>query len=189
MVRNLKVDGEEKLVFDSEAGLDTFEAFCNLPPASSQTGRLIFLRGYISPRWTRLLGSHFRLDPEFFRRNLDFLQNKRYYDLPGLPSTSKNNVRLRVTTICTRKTPLRPGEIIEERKRSASILENYQNTILGRGRAGDSIIRKYSVHNGTICAIEQDISFCVKKRGKHWTGIYSILCLKTHLWALELTLS
>jgi hypothetical protein len=167
VVHNLQPDGEEILQFDTENG---YESLSVLQLPAPQTSRLIFVRGYLLPRWIRLIGSQYRLDPEFFRRNLDFLQQRDFCDLPSLPSTSKNIVRLRITNIWTRTVPLSIKEIAQERIGSKRILEEYQNALVASGRAGDSIIRNYSVHSETLYTIEQDIFFSVKKRNKGWTG-------------------
>ena len=35
---------------------------------------------------------------------------------------------------------------------------------------GDSVVRRFSVHNNTHFSLEQDISFCISDCGKSWTS-------------------
>jgi hypothetical protein len=67
--------------------------------------RLFFLRGYPSPSLLCHLGAKYKIDPEFFRRHLDFLQPKGKADdrlHPMLPSSTNDIFQLHITTAGTR---------------------------------------------------------------------------------------
>ncbi len=57
------------------------------------SGQLVFIRGFISPSWVSAIGSKYNIDPEFFRRHMDFLSwciDKHAYSFPSLASSSNN---------------------------------------------------------------------------------------------------
>ena len=114
--------------FDSDlSGRNEFSVY---ERSTLGSGRVMFLRGFASPEWLNLVGSLYRVDPEFFRRHLDFLQPQKHheiptrfalpqqaglkqqlsllhqiptqFDLPSLPSTSENIVRLQIVSIVSR---------------------------------------------------------------------------------------
>lgn len=64
--------------------------------------QILFMRGLALPEWLNQIGSTFRVDPEYFRRHLMFLQPYEQFDMPGLPCTSKNFVHLPLVTNGTR---------------------------------------------------------------------------------------
>jgi hypothetical protein len=151
--------------FDAVNGLKLFPA---LPQPDSQTSHLIFLRGWQSPEWLRILGAHCHIDPEFFRQHLDFVRHKEFFDLPPLPSASHEIWRLRVTTICSRH------YIQKVRGADAEVVEEHQRDLSARGVAGTSIIRRYAVHDEKTSTIEQDISISVRQRKSGgWFGKYA----------------
>ncbi|KAF2810714.1 uncharacterized protein BDZ99DRAFT_414865 [Mytilinidion resinicola] len=131
----------------------------------------MILRGWQPRDWVRTLGAQCKVDPEFFRRHLDFLEPASYFDLPALPSTSQNLWRLRVTTICNRVNPLSAEEVRKQRKDDLEGVNKFLNALRASERIGSSIVRRHAIINETTCVIEQDISFCVqKRRSGGWTG-------------------
>lgn len=72
---------------------------------ADDVGQIIFIRGFISPQWVSSLGSKYSIDPDFFRRHMDFLSvsiERHAYSSPSLASSSSNIFRLCVTTILHR---------------------------------------------------------------------------------------
>lgn len=50
---------------------------CKLPLPAPGTGQICFMRGFPAPAWLKVIGSHYRIDPEYFRRHSDFLEAKK----------------------------------------------------------------------------------------------------------------
>ena len=145
--------------------------FANLPLPKKGSAHMVFVRGHLSPEWLATLGCKYPLDPEFFRRHFDFMNYKNLFDLPALPSASRNIVRLRIPTICTRSVPISLEDVKKYRRGDLKIVEKFQKQLLSDGRIGDSIIRNVSIHNEKDFTVQQDISICIKKK-KHggWIG-------------------
>ena len=103
ITRDFGVSDVETATFDASRGLESFERMGDPNP---QTARLVFIRGWSSPEWICSLGSRYRIDIEYFRQQLDFLEDKDFYDLPPPPSNSQSILRLRIPTIWKRDTAL-----------------------------------------------------------------------------------
>lgn len=88
------------VVYDAFGGSTLFS---NLAPPDLQSSHIVFMGGWQSGEWPRVLGAQCHVDPKHFRRHLDFIQNVELFDLPPLPSKAFNIWRLRVTTICNRQ--------------------------------------------------------------------------------------
>lgn len=132
---------------------------------------LIFLRGLPSPEAIAQLGAEYKIDPEFFRRHLSFLQPKKYYDLPELPSALRRMIRLRLTTICTFEAAISLKDVKRSRMEELELVRMQQQQLCAGKRVGDSIIRRFSVHNETVFTLEQDISVCARKqKNGGWSG-------------------
>jgi hypothetical protein len=71
-------------------------------PSDKRNGRILFLRGLPSPEWLGAIGVAYTIDPDFFRRHIDFrpaLGRSNFFSDPYLPSASTNMYRLLQTTI------------------------------------------------------------------------------------------
>ena len=161
------------LQYDGATGLPVLSAS---PSLESNEAQLLFMRGFPSPEWLKRLGSRLRIDPEFFRCHLDFLRSKDHYDLPGLPHTSNSMLHFKITTICTRQTAMSPLEVQKSRLEEVKLVRNHQRQMCD---VGDSILRRYSVHNETIFTIEQNISCFVGRSEDRWFGECAYLSLGT----------
>lgn len=147
---------------------------------TSETGHLLFLRGNPTPEWLNTIGYRCNIDPEFFLRHLDFRATAGkpdYFNLPGLPSSKTNFLRLHWTTIGSRGATFERDEHDQEeverlRAFSAKRMEQY----LDETRSGhkmnlcDSFVRRFAVHDGTHFSFEQDVSICINSIGKSWIG-------------------
>jgi hypothetical protein len=141
-------------------------SFHMLETANAPGGQLLFLRGYPSATWLASLGSHYTIDPEFYRRHLDFLETtttKGNLIKPHLPSTSSNILQLRLTTVGSRAvgSTIQSQPRIDHLRRTAEkSMESYrQRLMLGNGwRTGDSVVRRYTVHNEDQFSIDQTIT-------------------------------
>ena len=144
-----------------------------LPSLEPDSGCLLFLRGYGTPQWIKAIGSRYGVDYEYFRRHLSFLEKpEEFYDLPQLPSAQCSILRLRVTEIFKRQEPQVITKVQSARLKEGRDLKEYQNRLRQSGTCGDTIVRRFSIHDGSIFTIEHDISICVRKDEKKssWVG-------------------
>jgi len=149
--------------FDSKEGLDDFASY---PLPRKNCGQLLFLRGYPSPKWVQLIGAKYRVDAEFFRRHLSIGQISEPFDISVLPSASQNIVKLSITSLGKQNVTLsKQGEGVDSLKDFHESLGDDPNVV------GDSIVRRYSVHDKTRFSIEQDVTMCVLKTGESWIGM------------------
>ncbi|KAK3326198.1 hypothetical protein B0H66DRAFT_150527 [Apodospora peruviana] len=158
----------QTLVYKSSAG--GAEAFAGLPDADGRkTTRLVFVRGYPSPDWICRLGSHYRLDVEFFRQKLHFLEDKSLYDLPQVPSNHHNMFRLRVPVVYQRQRALKLAEVRHLRQVERKMVSRHHHSLVA---VGDSIIRQLSVIDETHFILDQEVSiYMARKGGRTQTAI------------------
>lgn len=146
--------------------------------------QILFLNGHPSPQWLNAIGGRFCIDPEFYRRHLNFragISRPEYFTLPALPSASNTMARLRITTIGHRQPRLglsasrRSQKHLDRlRAQATNDMLQYRN-ILGTEnvwKTGDSIVREFTIHDEEHCTIEQDISICIDRVGQSWIGKY-----------------
>lgn len=152
--------------FDSLQGLVAFLAH---PSPRKDCGQLLFLRGYPSHHWANTIGSRYQIDPEIFRRHLTPGHKHGFYDLPGPGSLSHNIIKLSITSLGTGYANTL-GRQDEPR-----VLHEYSR-LLGTNQevVGESLVRKFNVHDEEHFSIEQDISISVVKRGEGWLGTYGL---------------
>ncbi|KAM5431187.1 putative pseudouridine 5'-phosphatase [Microsporum canis] len=138
-------------------------------------GQIIFIRGFISPSWVAAIGSKYNIDPEFFRRHMDFLSAsvlRHSFSFPSLASSSNNIFRLCVSTILHRE-DFGGQDLQSQRSEQSTGLRNYKLRQLGSTRicCGDSLVREYSTVCSSFSVIEQWISLCIVKTDKGWTVV------------------
>ena len=132
--------------------------------------RLIFLRGYPTPEWLKSLGSQFRIDPEFFRRHMAIFERQDFFDVPALPSFTRNIIQLKITTLFTRQIVITQPAVLQGRRDSIEAVRRHQIELEKRDEVGNSIVRRLSIHNETTYSLEQDISCCIVKKHGGWAG-------------------
>ena len=147
-------------LFDS---LSDFERFDTHEDPRPDSGQILFLRGYPSPDWIRHVGAKYRIDPEFFRRQLILDRTLDFFDLPMPPSSSENIIALNITSIG------RCNSTTLGRQTSPRALQKYSQN-LGT-KVGESIVRRFSWHDEEHFSIEQQISLCVVNKGAGWVAI------------------
>ena len=145
-------------------GHETFAKEMHMSRCSSQ---LVFLRGFSSAQWLNTLGAQYSIDPEFFRRHLDFQHPEDSFDLPPLPSSTRNIIDLPVLTICHRQTPLEQYRVQQERREALDEVRKNQRQLIANNKTGDSIVRCFFIHDEATFALEQRISITMIKRKKH----------------------
>ena len=151
---------------------------------TSTAGKLLFLRGNASPKWLNHIGAKYRVDPEFFYRHRDFAATTGrpdYFSLPSLPSTNRNMLRLRVTTIGARKTrggncPVSQKELDALRKEARALLSDYFEGLSrernSEAHLGKSVVRDFSAHDSEYFTIEQNVSVYIAEAQRGWIGIH-----------------
>ncbi|PKK54831.1 hypothetical protein CI102_535 [Trichoderma harzianum] len=152
---------------------EAFSAITSIPPGGA--GQIVFIRGFISPSWVSAIGSKYGIDPEFFRRHMDFLSasiDRHAYSTPSLPSSSKNLFRLCVNTLLHRD-DFGGQDLQLQRSKQAAELATYKIQQLGSTRVccGDSLVREYSTVCSSFSVIEQWISLCITKTESGWAVI------------------
>lgn len=137
-------------------------------------GQIVFIRGFISPSWLSVIGSKYNIDPEFFRRHMDFLSpsvDRHAYSFPSLASSSNNIFRLCVSTLLHRD-DFGGQDIQEQRSDHSTQLGVYKRQQLRstKVRCGDSLVREYSTLCSCFSVVEQWISLCITKTDRGWAG-------------------
>jgi hypothetical protein len=157
-------DPNRVTTFDSLTGL---AEFAEHPLPQSDSGQLLFLLGYPSNKWLNLIGVRYGIDPEIFRRHLNVPHNQNFYDLPGLPSSSHNILRLSVTSIGKRY-----GTTLGRDDAAQALATYFQELGTDPNIVGESLVRNFSVYDDEHFSIEQDISICVVRSGQGWLGMF-----------------
>ena len=137
-------------------------------------GQVVFIRGFMSPAWVSAIGSKYNVDPEFFRRHMEFLStsvDRHAYSFPTLASCSTNIFRLCVNTLLHRDDFSRQ-DIQAQRSEHTSDMGKYKIQQLSSDKVGcgDSIVREYSTTCSAFSVIEQWISLYVTRTDSGWTG-------------------
>lgn len=150
--------------FDS---IDGISAFLSHPLPTNQSGQLVFLRGYPSKEWISAVGARYRINPELFRRQLSFKSSPAaMFDLPGLPSSVTNSIKLPLLSLgkCNLTTCGR-GRVEE------SMQQYWDKLGATPGLVGESIVQQFNAHDDETFSIEQDVTVTVLKRGNGWIGM------------------
>jgi hypothetical protein len=169
VVHNLAVNCDEPIAQFGD--ITQHAAISRLPLPTPRSGQICFMRGFPAPAWLRIIGSHYRIDPEYFRRHLDFLEAKKHHDLPPILSNTRNIVRLRATDIFLRQAAITSQEFRTQRQEEKQRVRNYHKRLANFGAVGDTLIRHFSVHNQSTFTLEYDISICVTgSNAAGWTG-------------------
>lgn len=156
---------------------ESFLAATSVP--AGDLGQIVFIRGFISPSWVSAIGSKYNIDPEFFRRHMDFLSasiDRHAYSFPSLASSSNNIFRLCVSTLLHRD-DFGGQDLQSQRSDQSAELGTYKMQQLGSTSVccGDSLVREYSTVCSCFSVIEQWISLCITKSDKGWAGKRVIL--------------
>ena len=142
--------------------------------AQSQDAKIVFLRGYVPPRWLNVVGAGLDIRPETYRQHLDFKPFTRSgHDLcvgPGLPSASEHVFQLTIPTICSRAddgvAPYGPQNLQPQRDKCATDMDEYFKQLTSRAQPADSVVRRCLVLSKHKYVIEQTITIEVRPRDK-----------------------
>ncbi|CAG7964269.1 unnamed protein product [Penicillium salamii] len=151
---------------------EAFYASNSAPVGGS--GQIVFIRGFISPSWVSAIGSKYNVDPEFFRRHMDYLSasvERHSYGFPSLASSSNNIFRLCISTLLHRDN-FGGQDLRSQRSNQSAELSAYKIQQLGSTKVscGDSVVREHSTVCSSFSVIEQWISLCITKTNGSWAG-------------------
>ncbi|KAJ5949541.1 hypothetical protein N7454_001125 [Penicillium verhagenii] len=147
--------------FDYKLGLEEFWA---VPDPEPGTDQVIFVRGSLSPAWIEMLGSKYKIDPEFFRRHLQYLSRHDYSDLIPLPSASANMLFLPVASLYTCSLALSQEQVTKRRKDDYNAMRSNHQAIRQKASCGESVVRKVSTLSDRLLSVEHDISIYTRER-------------------------
>lgn len=177
-----KVDKAEKYFVTPQEFVDV------LPPdEGSAESQIIFLRGHPTAEWLNLLGSKYRVDPEYFRQHLDFESQRSRssnFSTPSLPSSLWHLFSLPIMTngtVDTVRSHIKQDDIDRLRRHGDDALMEHHQKLLTREheiRLGDSMIRQFHTFDEIHFAMEQRISVCMQSKGTNFVGM---ICLRENL--------
>ncbi|KAB8229428.1 uncharacterized protein BDW43DRAFT_322211 [Aspergillus alliaceus] len=152
---------------------EAFFAAVSVP--SESLGQVVFIRGFLSPSWVSVLGSKYNVDPEFFRRHMDFLSTnneRHFFSLPSLANSSNDIFRLSVSTLVHRDNFGRQN-VQSQSSELPSELGKYKMHQLGSKNVccGVSLVREYTTVCASFSVIEQWISVYIAKTSSNWAVI------------------
>jgi hypothetical protein len=145
---------------------------------SQQNAQILFLNGYPSPEWIAHAGSYCHVDPGFFSSHLRFRYRRDHFSSPWLPSANTNIITLEFITIGSREVKTKNSDSNQDyldrlRADGVASLRSYQHELQvgSQFSPGDSIVRNFSVLDEKYFIIDQEISFCINRKGKKsWIG-------------------
>lgn len=121
------------------------------------------------------MGAKYRIDPEFFQRHLSFQPapiHQSVFSLPSLPLSTRNIIRINVSTICYRDPTIAKHLSAPARKElEADSMRRYLCQFSSAAKQGDSIVRGYTSLDDRFSVLEQDISICLERNGKGWIAV------------------
>ncbi|KAL4957710.1 hypothetical protein BDW69DRAFT_180356 [Aspergillus filifer] len=142
--------------------------------------QVILARGFMSPAWVAAIGSKFDVDPEFFRRHLDFLPGESFDADSLITSPPKCDMyRLCLSSIYETGDPNddrddTDADITAQRGNQIAELRAYKERLgLTDVWCGASIVRDYSILCPRYSVMEQYVSIYVKQleNDDGWTAI------------------
>ncbi|KAF2170767.1 hypothetical protein M409DRAFT_63836 [Zasmidium cellare ATCC 36951] len=147
----------------------------------SGCAQLLFMRGLAPPEWLNTIGSTYRVDPEYIRQHLRFLQPYEQFDIPGLPTIFTNCVRLPLMTNGIRdggehQEQLGGADMVQDRKDTSMRINMHLQNLDKNDRGGQSIVRKLMLHNKRYFSLEQEVSICVVRKRGGWVAVIWLDC-------------
>jgi hypothetical protein len=146
------------------------------------TNCLLFLTGYPCAEWLNKLGGYYGIDPEFYRRHMDFLGPKPFpfAEVIGhppslvLPSSKSTIFELTYVSIGMEENRSRIG-LAQIQKESDEHMQRYLRDLRNGGQwePEHSVVRSYCVHSNNTFSIEQKLTvYTAKQRldSDHWIG-------------------
>ena len=179
ILHDLAYSREDSRYLTTFSGSEGPQSFTDHGSPQPLCGQLLFLRGWPSPAWINAIGIRYRINPEIFRRHLQFGQKSGYADLPNLPSSSHNIIRLSMSTLGS-------CQALSIRKNTEhSALYNHFRELQNKPDSeGNSIIRQLWIHDSEHFSIEQNALISLLQGETGWLSMF-FYCLLFRI--LELT--
>jgi hypothetical protein len=166
---DLNIEGDERFRTYSAGGHGLEEFASHSDPLTRSGGHLLFMRGFPSPQWLCLIGWRYRIDPEYFRRHLNFCETNDHFELPSNLSSARNIIKIPIHTIGKRNSiKSSTVDFNQRRLNMRASVSSHLHKLRQHGQLGDSIIRKAMVFDDQYSTIEQTISVCVEKKAANW---------------------
>ena len=165
------------------AAAETIKGMDSLANPGPIVGTLIFLMGYQTPGVLNEIGARYNIDPELFRRHMDFdytSGRNRQFPYPTLPSASGDMVHLLSTTVGCRapyndQITVDMDDNVRLRNRITQLMEEYRTVLCLGNNAhlsqGRSIVRDVALHDAQHFSIEQDISMYIGTAPTGWVAL------------------
>ena len=157
----------------SLTGLAEFTVLDNLPEAS-----VLFLRGYASPEWLITVGEKYNVNPELYRRHLQYKAftsgGRDLYSSPTLPSSSTRVFQLTIPTIYTRNigdSGYAPEDLQQHRRLESEAMGRYFKQLRTRAKVADSVVRNCLLLSKQEYVLEQAVSIEVGPPGENWRAV------------------
>ena len=153
--------------------------------SQDKMGQLLILRGYPSAAWLCTVGALYDVDPEFFRRHLDFILTSDS-DLipdgtPEMPSSTTNIFRFRIPTVGSYMGSVHqfgesPLQALRNAAKTAMTRYGHWLRIGTKWKIGDSVVRQFHVHNKEHFSIEQAVTIYFSRLRQSWDSWIGTLC-------------
>jgi hypothetical protein len=169
-IHNLKYsrDNTARISSFQDTGDDQIQKFEAYELPESGSGHLIFIKGYPSPKWMAAIGARYRVDPEYFRRFLNFGHSRNYFDLPSLPSSSENIINIPITSIGNH------SGLFTARDKQEEFVATHLSRLESQGPVGASIVRHFSIHDDEYFSLEQNLLITIARiDGGGWNGTFT----------------
>ena len=156
---------------------------------------LLFLDGHPSPHWLSAIGSRYQVDPRYFQSHLEFRrvsERRNCFPWPSLPSSTDDIVRIRMITLGAQVAnssvlglDLESMRLHAEKKMGPYSRDLNTETNV---QLGDSVVRRFNVHDMEHYSLEQKVSICFQKHSAGWLSKYKSLRLPDcDRWPIRLT--
>jgi hypothetical protein len=143
--------------------------FSGLPAPEANSTQVVFVRGSLSPSWATALGAKYKIDPEFLRQHLRYLDtrdDRDNSDQPSLSSTMNGKISLTVPSLHVQESPLSMYDVRKNRERDSNVARKNQQSIVSRAASGETIVRRFTTLSDRLCSIEHEIAIFTR-RGKN----------------------
>jgi hypothetical protein len=125
---------------------------------------IVHLRGLLTPSCILDVASQLKINPEYFRRHMNFLpQSIQVFDMPTSRSSALKFPCFKINTIC-RGAPSYGFELDWSRAAERGVLRRHYADVNSTMIPGDSIARRILVLDKGLVALEQHVSVSVKHR-------------------------
>jgi hypothetical protein len=168
-VHQYKLRANQRPEYSSFADLDAYRS--EPYPVGNE---MVFLAGRPSADWLNAVGSRYQVDHRFFHQHLGHIltNQRRWCAIPTFPSRSMEVLRLCVPSIVFIGSQGRDVDVLGlelARSDCNDRLRRSFKSIQDSSDAGESMMRRVHIHNGSTLVVEQEMTMTVVERGENWT--------------------